>query len=75
MTGFQKRLKRGLTLISTEQLDLPPMIFETEGLWVEIPKQVQDRLEQGRFHLSVTKIEHDALWAKTQNNLFFRHSG
>ena len=60
VTGFQKRLKRGLTLISTEQLDLPPMIFETEGLWIEIPKQVQDRLEQGRFHFmgGIHAMEH-----------------
>ncbi len=63
VTGFQRRLVSGQKLIATETLDLPPMEFETEGLWIEIPKELQDRLEKGRVHFmgGIHAVEHAAI--------------
>jgi DEAD/DEAH box helicase domain-containing protein len=63
VTGFQRRLVRGQKLISTEALDLPPLIFETEGLWIEIPEIIQKRLEQEQYHFmgGIHALEHGAI--------------
>jgi DEAD/DEAH box helicase domain-containing protein len=49
-TGFQKRLVKGQKLIGTVPLDLPPQIFETEGLWFEISAELQAGLEAELMH-------------------------
>jgi DEAD/DEAH box helicase domain-containing protein len=49
-TGFQKRLVKGQKLIGTMPLDLPPQIFETEGLWFEIANELQAELEAELMH-------------------------
>ncbi len=63
VTGFQRRLVKGHKLIATEKLDLPPLIFETEGLWIEIPAALQQRLEQGQYHFmgGIHALEHGAI--------------
>jgi DEAD/DEAH box helicase domain-containing protein len=63
VTGFQRRLVRGQKLISTEALDLPPLIFETEGLWIEIPEIIQKRIEQEQYHFmgGIHALEHGAI--------------
>ena len=61
--GFQRRLVTGQKLISTESLDLPPLIFETEGLWIEIPAAIQKRIEQEQYHFmgGIHALEHGAI--------------
>ena len=63
VTGFQRRLVAGQKLISMEQLDLPPLVFETEGLWIEIPASVQKRIEHDQFHFmgGIHALEHGAI--------------
>jgi DEAD/DEAH box helicase domain-containing protein len=60
VTGFQRRLAKGQQLIGTEKLDLPPVIFETEGIWLEIPAELQQRLtsEQRHFMGGIHAVEH-----------------
>jgi DEAD/DEAH box helicase domain-containing protein len=63
VTGFQRRLVTGQKLISMEQLDLPPLVFETEGLWIEIPEAVQKRIEREQYHFmgGIHALEHGAI--------------
>jgi DEAD/DEAH box helicase domain-containing protein len=63
VTGFQRRLVAGQKLISMEQLDLPPLVFETEGLWLEIPEAVQKRIEREQYHFmgGIHALEHGAI--------------
>lgn len=60
VTGFQKKLVRGQKTICTEDLDLPPQVFETEGLWFEIPREVQMELEKNQMHFmgGIHAVEH-----------------
>lgn len=63
VTGFQRRLVAGQKLISMEPLDLPPLVFETEGLWIEIPEAVQKRIERQQYHFmgGIHALEHGAI--------------
>jgi DEAD/DEAH box helicase domain-containing protein len=63
VTGFQRRLVAGQKLISTETLDLPPLVFETEGLWIEIPAEIQQRIERVQYHFmgGIHALEHAAI--------------
>jgi DEAD/DEAH box helicase domain-containing protein len=63
VTGFQRRLVAGQKMISTEALDLPPLIFETEGLWIEIPEAIQKRIEREQYHFmgGIHALEHGAI--------------
>ena len=63
VTGFQRRLVAGQKLISMEQLDLPPLVFETEGLWIEVPEAVQKRIEREQYHFmgGIHALEHGAI--------------
>ncbi|MGV1099617.1 DEAD/DEAH box helicase [Thiovibrio sp. JS02] len=63
VTGFQRRLVQGQKLLSAELLDLPPQVFETEGLWLEIPRALQQDLEQARMHFmgGIHALEHGAI--------------
>jgi DEAD/DEAH box helicase domain-containing protein len=50
VTGFQKRLVKGQKLIGTVPLDLPPQVFETEGLWFEVDPALQQEIEAELVH-------------------------
>lgn len=60
VTGFQRRLVRGHKLLATKSLDLPPIVFETEGLWIEIPASLQAQMEQEQRHFmgGIHAVEH-----------------
>ena len=60
VTGFQKRLLKGHKLIDTVKLNLPPQIFETQGLWIEIPPHLQRQFatEQRHFMGGIHALEH-----------------
>ncbi len=60
VTGFQRKLIRSQKTIANESLDLPPHIFETEGLWFEIPAQIEQRLQASQSHFmgGIHAVEH-----------------
>jgi DEAD/DEAH box helicase domain-containing protein len=63
VTGYEKRAVRNGQLLGIVPLDLPPLIFETEGLWLQVSRHVQDRLERARLHFmgSIHALEHAAI--------------
>ncbi len=60
VTGFERRQVRGQRLINRVDLDLPPQIFETEGLWWQIPIWLQKAIEDARLHFmgGIHAVEH-----------------
>ena len=63
VTGYEKwqiHTKRKLSIIP---LDLPPLIFETEGLWFKIPLEIQRETESKQLHFmgGIHAIEHAAI--------------
>jgi DEAD/DEAH box helicase domain-containing protein len=60
VTGYERRAVRGGQLLSIVPLDLPPMVFETEGLWFVIPEPVQQELDRRLFHFmgAIHAMEH-----------------
>jgi DEAD/DEAH box helicase domain-containing protein len=50
-------------LIKKVTLDLPPQIFETEGLWFKIPQEIYDAAESGHqdFSGGIHAVEHAAI--------------
>ncbi|MBL7034056.1 MAG: DEAD/DEAH box helicase [Candidatus Delongbacteria bacterium] len=64
ITGFQKRDMRSRELISTHQLEgLPPLEFQTRGIWLRIPPQLEQELVEAEEHFmgSLHAIEHASL--------------
>jgi len=59
-TGYEKRQVKGQRLISVLPLDLPPFIFETEGLWIRLPHRIQHDVEADRLHFmgGIHALEH-----------------
>lgn len=60
VTGYDMRLVRGQRLISRVSLDLPPLIFETMGLWFEIPDGLRRATEARQLHFmgGIHAMEH-----------------
>ena len=60
VTGYQKRNNHTQKLITTTALDLPEQIIETESLWVDIPPDVVENLEQEKYHFmgAIHALEH-----------------
>lgn len=58
--AFERRALRGHRLQSVEELDLPDQIFQTEGIWLEIPNSVQSAVESSRHHFmgGIHALEH-----------------
>ncbi|GFK92978.1 putative ATP-dependent RNA helicase YfmL [Fundidesulfovibrio magnetotacticus] len=63
VTGYERRSVRGGRLLNIVPLDLPPLTFETEGLWFEIGRQDQDEAERRLFHFmgGIHAVEHAAI--------------
>jgi len=63
VTGYEKRRAGDGKLLTLVPLDLPPQVFETEGLWFEIPKSVQQATEDARQHFmgGIHAVEHAAI--------------
>ena len=60
VTGYEKRATRNGQLLGVVPLDLPPMIFETEGFWLQVPRYAQDAVEAARMHFmgAIHALEH-----------------
>lgn len=63
VTGYEKRRIAGQELVSTHELDMPEVTFETVGLWIEIEESVR-RLVEGptqEFMGGLHAVEHAAI--------------
>ncbi len=60
VVAYEKRLVRGQTRLSTVPLDLPPIIFETQGFWLTIDKQLKQTIESQMMHFmgGIHALEH-----------------
>jgi DEAD/DEAH box helicase domain-containing protein len=60
VTGFKRILVKGQRVIGVERLDLPPTVFETEGLWIEIPDRIRQGMEREQLHFmgGIHAVEH-----------------
>jgi DEAD/DEAH box helicase domain-containing protein len=63
VTGYEKWRIHGKRKLSVIPLDLPPLIFETQGLWFKIPVQIQRQAEAQYLHFmgGIHAIEHAAI--------------
>jgi len=63
VTGYEKWRIRAQKKINKVPLDLPPLVFETEGLWITIPIEIQREAESKYFHFmgGIHAIEHAAI--------------
>lgn len=60
ITGYEKKLVNGQKRIGIVPLNFPPLVFETEGVWLEIPARVQEMLEEEQKHFmgGIHALEH-----------------
>ena len=63
VTGYERRKTRGGQILNIVPLSLPPLTFETEGLWYEIPRAAQEEAERRLFHFmgGIHAMEHAAI--------------
>jgi len=63
ITGFEKRSTRGGTLLGMVPLDLPPSVFETEGIWLDVPDDARRNAEAEYLHFmgGIHALEHAAI--------------
>ncbi len=60
VTGYEKKLIKGQRLLGVFPLDLPPMVFETEGIMIVIPERVRVYCERNQLHFmgGIHAMEH-----------------
>lgn len=60
LTGYEKRASEGNRLLSVIPLDAPPWVFETEGIWLVVPDNIRESLENRFLHFmgSIHALEH-----------------
>uniref|UniRef100_A0A7C5ALL2 DEAD/DEAH box helicase n=1 Tax=Desulfobacca acetoxidans TaxID=60893 RepID=A0A7C5ALL2_9BACT len=58
--GYEKRRLPGQELLGVVPLNLPPQIFETVGMWLEIPDSVKQAVYQAGLHFmgGIHALEH-----------------
>ncbi len=63
VTGYEKRQIRDQKRINIFPLDLPPQIFETEGMWFAVPDPVREKAEKHQLHFmgGIHAVEHAAI--------------
>lgn len=61
ITGYEKLAVRGGRLLGVTKLpDMPPLVFETEGMWFDIPESVRCGAEKRMLHFmgGIHAVEH-----------------
>lgn len=60
LTGYEKRAAEGNRLLSVVPLEAPPYVFETEGIWLAVPDNIRESLENRFLHFmaSIHALEH-----------------
>jgi DEAD/DEAH box helicase domain-containing protein len=63
ITGYEKRRTSGQELIGVVDLNLPPLHFETVGIWIEIPDKVKKTIRDLDFDFmgGIHAMEHAAI--------------
>jgi len=63
VTEYEIRRIHGKNLINKIALDLPPQVFETEGMWFQIPRTIYDAVESKGldFMGGIHAMEHAAI--------------
>lgn len=63
ITGYEKRSTRGGNLLGMVPLDLPPSVFETEGIWLDVPDEARRKAEADYLHFmgGIHAVEHAAI--------------
>ncbi|EGJ49639.1 DEAD/DEAH box helicase [Desulfocurvibacter africanus] len=63
ITGYEKRRTSDGKMLTIVPLELPPQSYETEGLWIEIPSEIQAAAEEERHHFmgGIHAVEHAAI--------------
>jgi len=63
ISGYEKRSVRGGKLLGITPLDLPPLVFETEGIWFEVGHDIRSRCEEEFMHFmgGIHAFEHAAI--------------
>jgi len=63
VTGYERRRMSGGDLLGVFPLELPPLIFETHGLWLDIEDSHRAHLERAGRHFmgSIHALEHAAI--------------
>lgn len=63
VTGYHKKELYGQAILDTHDLDLPPQIFETKGIWIEIEWMFQDYIKRQKLNYmgAIHAIEHAAI--------------
>jgi DEAD/DEAH box helicase domain-containing protein len=63
VTGFERWRIRGKKLINRVPLELPEQTFETDGIWFEIPTNIQTEAESRYLHFmgGIHAMEHAAI--------------
>jgi DEAD/DEAH box helicase domain-containing protein len=58
--AYEKRRLPGQELLGEVELDLPPQIFETVGMWLEIPDQIKQAVYEAKLHFmgGIHALEH-----------------
>ncbi len=61
--GYEKRRLSGRDRISSHPLTLPPLTFETVGLWIELPEELRGMVveREGHFMGGIHAVEHAAI--------------
>ncbi len=60
ITGYEKRRISGQDLLSVHPLELPPVVFETVGIWLEIEDFVKQAAQRANTHFmgGIHAVEH-----------------
>ena len=60
IVGYEKRLTYGQRFLGVVPLELPPLVFETEGIWLAIPRDIQEKVEKKFLHFmgGIHALEH-----------------
>lgn len=60
VTGYEKRRTLGQEKIGSYPLELPPQVFETKGLWIEVPEGLRDLVLRRGHHFmgGIHALEH-----------------
>jgi len=63
VTGYEKWQIRGRRKMNIIPLDLPSQVFETQGVWFEVPLEIQDDVERAHLHFmgGIHAVEHAAI--------------
>ena len=63
VTAYEKRRTQGQDLIGVVTLDLPPVHFETVGIWIEIPDKIKDAIQERQLNFmgGIHAVEHAAI--------------